>query len=80
MENLNTKDIINEYLMTSLRTAWGIDFNHLTELSYNLAEVHGVYIDQLKKNGLATVDGAFLQLTKKGRLLADKISADLFIS
>jgi coproporphyrinogen III oxidase-like Fe-S oxidoreductase len=43
-----------------------------------LLQMHGPYIKQLIDSNLAVVTDQSLILTKSGRLLADKIAADLF--
>ena len=40
--------------------------------------LHGPYLDTLCAKQLAIVSGDSLRLTKRGKMLADKIAADLF--
>jgi len=78
-EVLTREDKINDYLLTTLRTSWGTDLAILkSAYSYDLIEIHQPYIARLLEQDLATVTGSVLLLTRKGRLLADKISSDLF--
>jgi len=81
METLTPTQALNEYIMTSLRTSEGLSFDYVkynwgekkaTEIRKNAA----IYI--LQKNAL--IDNEHLQLTKKGKLLADGIASDLFIT
>ena len=66
----------NEYIMTSLRTAEGLDLGRVSTASHQtLLDSSRKFIDAgkliLKKNRLI--------LTKEGKLFADGIAADLFI-
>ena len=79
-ETLSRTDHINEYLMTGLRTQWGISLEKLkTDWQYDLQQAEEKYIEQMLKEGQAALEGNRLVLTEKGRLLADEITARLFI-
>jgi oxygen-independent coproporphyrinogen-3 oxidase len=78
-EALTPEDVINEYLLTTLRTSWGADLRKLRqELQYDLQALHGPYLNTLFAESLAIVSGDTLRLTRRGKMLADKIAADLF--
>jgi oxygen-independent coproporphyrinogen-3 oxidase len=79
-EVLSEQDHVNEYLLTTLRTRWGTDLQKLKqEYHYDIQITHPEFINDLLKNGLAVIEQNYLKLTRKGRLLADKISSDLFL-
>lgn len=79
-EVLSRADHINEYLMTALRTSWGVDLIKLKEkFNYDILSEHKSLINHLLDYKLAIRDRNFLILTKNGRFLADKISSDLFL-
>lgn len=79
-EMLNRDDQVNEYLLTTLRTAWGTNLRVLRdEYGYDLMTEQQKYVGTLIANGLATVDNEVLKLTPKGKMMADKISSDLFL-
>ena len=81
MEELSSKDQINDYLLTTLRTSAGADFLKLRDqMDYDLLSIRGNYINDLIANGFAELHDFHLRLTRKGRFLADKISSDLFLS
>ena len=78
-ENLLPRDLLNEYIMTSLRTMEGLDLQYVSEhfgnrtgilLENNASE----YIDsnQMEKKQEKLI------LTKNGKLFADGIAAALF--
>lgn len=78
VELLTQPDKLNEYLLISLRTSWGVDLTHLcNNFRVDLFEDRGHYIRNLEKEGLATVTGTALVLTRKGLLLADEIALNL---
>jgi oxygen-independent coproporphyrinogen-3 oxidase len=80
IEILSRENQINEYLMTGLRTMWGVDLKALyTNFGLDVVSFHAEYIDQLLERQLATLDNDILRLTRSGLLVADRISADLFV-
>ena len=80
VELLESRDHINEYIMTSLRTKWGCNMIFLkTNYQYDLKIQHPDYLEQLIFRQLAYIDEEKLLLTTAGKLLADKIAADLFV-
>ncbi|WP_422007771.1 radical SAM family heme chaperone HemW [Roseivirga pacifica] len=77
---LSPEDQVNEYILTSLRTKWGCDMDLLqSKYGVDLKQIHGFYLEKLAYKDLLFEDEGFLILTDKGKLLADKIAADLFI-
>lgn len=80
-EELSTMDRFNEYVMTRLRTKWGIDE---TQIKTGFGEA---YLEQLALNitpyvqhgeVLRSEEGVYT-LSTSGKLLADQIAADLFL-
>ncbi len=81
IETLTPENKINEYILTNLRTSHGCNLDHLkTELKDDLRVRAADYVDRLGREGLIILSEGILRLTRKGRLLADKISEDLMIS
>ncbi|MEI9919550.1 MAG: radical SAM family heme chaperone HemW [Bacteroidota bacterium] len=80
-EVLTLEDKINEYLFISLRTSAGSNLDFMMEeYAFGLNDEQENYIEQLVQLGKASFDGHILKLTNKGKLLADKIASDLFVS
>ncbi|HSQ47186.1 MAG TPA: radical SAM family heme chaperone HemW [Lutibacter sp.] len=83
-EQLSEINRFNEYIMTGLRTIWGVSFQKIEK------EFGAMYLQELKKSaerhiksGLLEVElrsfsGKVLVTTKKGKFLADGIASDLF--
>jgi oxygen-independent coproporphyrinogen-3 oxidase len=81
VELLSRENQINEYIFTSLRTEAGCRLDYLShQFNYNLSTIHAAYLGQLADEKLVEISGQILTLTRKGKLLADQISSDLFIS
>lgn len=80
-EELTREDRINDYLLTTLRTSWGCDLNHLRDvLGYDVEKDCQNYLADLLTHQLATYKNCVLVLTRKGKLMADKIASDLFLT
>jgi oxygen-independent coproporphyrinogen-3 oxidase len=79
-ETLTKTDRYNEYVMTGLRTIWGISLDrierefgktyldYLNKQSYNYIEDHFLFVDD-----------TILRTTKIGKFLSDGIASDLFM-
>ena len=79
-ENLNENDRYNEYVMTRLRTKWGIS---LSEVEARFGpEVKDYLIKEAENligNGFLDREGDALKISKKGKFLSDGIAAELFL-
>lgn len=79
-ELLSRQDHINEYLMTGLRTSWGIDLGYLKQQwQHDLLQEHKAYLQEMGEKRQAKIEENRLILTEEGRLLADEITARLFV-
>ncbi|WP_299105643.1 radical SAM family heme chaperone HemW [uncultured Winogradskyella sp.] len=79
IETLTETDQYNEYVMTGLRTIWGVSIKKVENdfgLDYKdyLIEQAEVFINQQ----LLYIDKAHLRVTKKGQFLCDGIASELF--
>ncbi|WP_243834422.1 radical SAM family heme chaperone HemW [Maribacter caenipelagi] len=80
VEVLSATDKYNEYVMTGLRTIWGVSLSRIaTEFGSNYKEYILMQADKFLEEHLLFVDGDILKTTKKGMFLADGIAADLFM-
>ncbi|MGV3604046.1 MAG: radical SAM family heme chaperone HemW [Dyadobacter fermentans] len=80
VETLTGADNTNEYLLTGLRTIWGVDLQKLQELSNGaFAAQHRQELNGMIRKGWVKEDSGTLRLTEAGKLFADRISSDLFI-
>jgi oxygen-independent coproporphyrinogen-3 oxidase len=79
-EMLSVTDRYNEYVMTGLRTIWGVSLDRIEN------EFGKSYLDYLMKqvqkfvsDDLVSIENGILKPTKKGKFLTDGIASDLFI-
>lgn len=79
-EILTQTDRYNEYVMTGLRTMWGLDLNYIKETfgstTFDYLRKHAQkYCD----DGLLVIENEVLKTTDRGKFLTDGISSDLFL-
>ncbi len=78
-EKLEQNELINEFILTRLRTTWGLPLEKLTQmtqaagLSFPKQE-----IEQWLEQNYAFIEDNHLKLHRKGKMIADKLSADIF--
>jgi oxygen-independent coproporphyrinogen-3 oxidase len=79
-EILTITDRYNEYIMTGLRTIWGVSLDKIEK------DFGSIYADYLMKqvqkflnDDLVFIDDNVLKPTKKGKFLTDGIASDLFM-
>jgi oxygen-independent coproporphyrinogen-3 oxidase len=80
IEILTKSQKFNEYILTSLRTIWGIDLNYVMKLygeEYYNKTLNTVVL--LIKNGTIIQEESRIYLSEKGKFFADAIAADLFL-
>jgi oxygen-independent coproporphyrinogen-3 oxidase len=79
-EDLSTTDRYNEYIMTGLRTQWGVNVNIVeTEFGLNYAAYLMEQIKEYQKQGLLKLEGHQLKVTPEGKFLSDGIASELFM-
>ena len=77
---LDEKAKVNEYIMTTIRTKWGCDLKWVeNNFRINLMQKYRPYIQELTERKLALLQNNVLTLTNRGKLIADKITEDLFM-
>ena len=80
VEILTLQDRYNEYVMTGLRTIWGVSLERIEKefgedfLNYLLKQA-----DKFISDGLLSIDERILTATQKGKFLVDGIASDLFM-
>ena len=78
-EILSTEQRYNEYIMTSIRTSWGCDAEHIQNV---FGEKYRLYflntIKRFVAEGNVRKENSQYFLTDKGKLYADAIASDLF--
>jgi len=80
IEDLSKRDRYNEYIMTGLRTMWGVSLERVRE---DFGPHFQEYLLQQAERHLADrylfLDGDTLLVTRKGKFLSDGLAADLFM-
>jgi oxygen-independent coproporphyrinogen-3 oxidase len=80
IEELSKNDHLNEYILTGLRTMWGIDFDHILKAyQLDLLQLKKSILSQMEDQGWLVWKDKNLSLSKSGKLLADSIAEALFI-
>jgi oxygen-independent coproporphyrinogen-3 oxidase len=80
LEVLSAKDRFNEYIMTMLRTHWGVKIADLERLHPEGAKTFEKDIPKYILQGLVEYTNNSYLLTKPGRLFADRIAMELFVN
>ena len=79
-EKLTHIDQYNEYIMTGLRTMWGISLSNLQEKFGKKIENH--FVKKSKKfieSKLLIIENDLIKTSKKGKFLSDGIASELFL-
>ena len=80
IDNLSEDERLNEYMLTGLRTLWGIDFDKIyREYGQDLLASKKAILSQMDSQGWLIWKDKNLSLSKSGKLLADSIAAALFV-
>ena len=79
-ELLSEVDQFNEYILTSLRTIWGIDAEVLkNKFSSEIIDSFNRNINTYISKGMVTFTNNQYVLTSNGKLFADRIASELFV-
>lgn len=79
IEQLSRENKINEYIITTLRTKWGCDLSYLEKnFGYSIFETR--ILQKLLVQELIVLNKTIMTLTKKGKMLADQVAIELFVS
>ncbi|MXV49372.1 radical SAM family heme chaperone HemW [Pedobacter sp. HMF7647] len=80
IEILSNANRLNEYIMTSLRTIWGMDLNKI-EIDFGKEALQLIKsdINQFTEKKWLLKNGELITLSSEGKLFADRIAAELFV-
>ncbi|MEO9891672.1 radical SAM family heme chaperone HemW [Aurantibacter sp.] len=80
IEVLTIADRYNEYVMTGLRTIWGVS---IEKIAKEFGEEYSNYLIKGSSKAIAQrlliIENGVLKVTQKGKFLADGLAADLFM-
>jgi oxygen-independent coproporphyrinogen-3 oxidase len=78
-ELIDEKTAFNEYVLTRLRTIWGVDLDYISKKFNNELNTHfEKEIKQYLNSSYLQTDKNKITLTQEGIFIADKITSDLF--
>jgi oxygen-independent coproporphyrinogen-3 oxidase len=79
-ETLTISDRYNEYIMTGLRTIWGVSLDKIeTEFGITYLDYLMKQVQKFLHDDLVIIKDNILKPTKKGKFLTDGIASDLFM-
>ncbi|WP_426090378.1 radical SAM family heme chaperone HemW [Flavobacterium sp. DSR3-2] len=79
IEILSINDRYNEYIMTGLRTIWGVSLDRIkTEFGTEYLEYLDKQAQKFLDDDLVFIENNILKTTPKGKFLTDGIASDLF--
>lgn len=79
-EKLTREDRYNEYIMTGLRTIWGVSLERIeSEFGQEFLNYLNKQSQRFINDDLLIVENQTLKTTKKGKFLCDGIASDLFL-
>jgi oxygen-independent coproporphyrinogen-3 oxidase len=79
VEVLSITDRYNEYIMTGLRTIWGVSLDRIeTEFGSEYLEYLHKQAQKFLTDDLLSIENNILKPTSKGKFLTDGIASDLF--
>ncbi|MDI6049385.1 radical SAM family heme chaperone HemW [Flavobacterium sp. XS2P24] len=79
IEILSTADRCNEYVMTGLRTIWGVSLDRIkTEFGDEYLDYLNKQVQKFLNDDLVFIENNILKPTPKGKFLTDGIASDLF--
>jgi oxygen-independent coproporphyrinogen-3 oxidase len=80
MEELDTRKRFNEYIMTSLRTMWGIDLDYIERKFEKEGYDFVINISgKFREYGMMKLDKNTLVLTDQGKMISDNIITDFMM-
>jgi oxygen-independent coproporphyrinogen-3 oxidase len=80
-EELDARTKFNEYIMTSLRTMWGIDLNYVEKAFEKEGYDYIVNLSgKFKEYGLMKCENQHLILTNQGKMISDNIIAEFMMT
>ncbi|MDX8337821.1 radical SAM family heme chaperone HemW [Draconibacterium sp. IB214405] len=79
-EVLSEKDKYNEYILTRIRTKWGVSEEEIEErFGVKNAQYFSEQLSKYKEAGVLQINDRAITLTRKGLFISDEIMADLII-
>ena len=78
IEILTEENRLNEYIMTSLRTQWGLNLDQLNTIAKGASEQLLKEAEEFLEKGWIILKDQTIYLTQTGKLYVDHIASELF--
>jgi oxygen-independent coproporphyrinogen-3 oxidase len=79
-EHLTKADQFNEYIMTGLRTIWGVSLDKIEkEFGFKFLEHTLKFAKKSVQNNHLIIENNVLKTTKSGKFLTDGLASELFL-
>ncbi|MFS0491609.1 radical SAM family heme chaperone HemW [Leadbetterella byssophila] len=79
VEILSKEEKLNDYLLTGLRTIWGVSLKEISRIYLDLPQEFRDTLARLTSEGLLVQEEDNIRISPTARLLSDKIASELFI-
>lgn len=79
IEEISATTHYNEYVMTGLRTMWGIDIQEIKKIGYAFYDYFLSGIQSEIKRGFVTENQGVFTLTHDGKFFADQVAMNMFL-
>lgn len=79
-EELGPDQHYNEYVMTALRTMWGADLQKIESFGERFVQHFEAEAQVYLETGALEQEGSTFRLSRAGKLIADRVASDLFVS
>ena len=77
-EILSAENKYNEYIMTGLRTMWGVNIDEINAFGEDKSTLFQKEITEYINKGFIHISGTTYKLTRQGKLYADQVASNLF--
>lgn len=80
-EQLTPRDQLNDYLLSRLRTKWGVELKTVEQLAsgLNVTAFRKALNQHLERGNLVQREAHLICLSEQGKYLADRVISDLFV-
>jgi len=79
VEEIDEKTAYNEYVLTRLRTKWGVEEQTIQNFSKEIQDTFYSAVRPYLQNNKVIFNKGIYTLTEEGKLMADGIASDLFV-
>ncbi|WP_367913159.1 radical SAM family heme chaperone HemW [Leadbetterella sp. DM7] len=78
-ELLSPSEKVNDYLLTGLRTIWGVSLHKIFRIWPDIPATFRDSLEKLKSQQLIVQEGDAITIPAEARILSDRVAAELFV-